>query len=123
MTFTKGKCIVCKRGMYQMPASRGQASEWRHESSAHPISWTPDKHIAGPHEVYEHQHRWSPPVDEVQSCEVVGCDATMLVFIRTEPNKKNMSYQEKRDAESRKRGSQNSRKSDKKPKAKQATPS
>lgn len=104
--FQRAYCATCTRPIYQMPAGKGQPSEWRHGSSAHPVSWTPERHIAGPTLVYEHQHKWVPINTEhnTSECEVSGCDARVLTYEWTPTTKKHLSERERREAESRRRG-------------------
>lgn len=100
----QSRCYACHKTIYQMPAGRGSPSEWRHNSSAHPISWSPDRHIAGPVEVHEHQHAWGKTDKQsIKHCEVTGCDAT-VIDIKPQPSTKQLSEREQREQASRMRG-------------------
>lgn len=75
-TLPEATCGSCGRPMYREQPYPGVATEWRHRSSGHPISWMPTKHVAGTKRVAVHMHRFAVS-KTVTVCEVAHCDAEM----------------------------------------------
>lgn len=76
-TLTEAHCGTCSRAIYRERPYPGVATEWRHHSSGQPISWSPEKHLAGQTKVVPHAHRFRASKAAVATCEVTGCDTTM----------------------------------------------
>ena len=64
--------------MYRVPLFPGVPTEWRHTSTSHAISWSPEKHLAGLGAVIEHQHRFDDRGTRIRTCRVAGCDSQLL---------------------------------------------
>ena len=103
---SKGKCSTCDRAMHKTPLIVGEATEWRHDSTGHAVSWNPARHNAGLSKVGQHGHRWSEADEEgVKRCTFGSCDSETLVRVST-PVHRNRTETEEHVAESRRRGGQ-----------------
>ena len=80
------KCWSCKRPIYKTPMAPQTPTEWRHASSGHPLSWSPDKHAAGVLRPQQHAHAWVlvRRDSDLHICAFVSCDSEMLIPARLE---------------------------------------
>lgn len=102
--FTRDICGICQKPMYKVPLFPGVPTEWRHASTSHSISWTPEKHLAAKEAVSQHQHRFEGR-ERLRTCVVAGCDSELLQRQKgertiTEPR----NEREAKEQESRLRG-------------------
>jgi hypothetical protein len=84
----RAECSTCNKQMYKMPLYPNEPAEWKHTSSGAPMSWSPERHLAGTAMLQPHNHRF-PKVQpgKVSTCEVNGCGASLKRFdsVKVEP--------------------------------------
>jgi hypothetical protein len=97
-------CGVCERPIYQEPPFPGVPSIWKHRSSSHAISYSPEKHLASLTRVFAHAHRFEDLSDRVRVCVVQGCGAEMTAHVAHEEPEPVRSERERKHFESRMRG-------------------
>jgi hypothetical protein len=91
--------------MYREASYPGIPSEWRHESTGQPLSWSPMKHLASRTHVVPHGHHFELTKTALVRCAVSGCEAEMLPRtnrVRVEPE--NLSEKQTALRASRRRG-------------------
>jgi len=108
-------CGVCERPIYQEPPHPGVPTEWRHRSSSHPVSYSPEKHLASLTRVFAHAHRFVDVSDRLRACEVQGCGAEVTAPVATVDRAEVLSERERKHHESRMRGAMKTRDREKRP--------
>lgn len=102
-TLVREVCVVCAKPIHKTPLAPGEPTEWRHDSSGHVVSWSPERHIAGTARVRQHAHKWDDGATGVLRCTVEGCDSEAMVRELQKPEVK-LTEKEAHVARSRKRG-------------------